>query len=211
MTVKEALTAAGITPNPEYTGVETADDMVLGVQTEADGQETPDKYTVVQQHVTEHSGAINASSSDTAYIRTGTVTTKTGAQRQITINGERFAGDPFQDFALSHKIKYGSGQSVVVDYVWFSSRTGKGEKGRAALIVNSDASGAAGNNAGFSANLNAIGTPEEYTYTDSEQRSLQTASAPAEGQSIPAEDGQSASAVVDTAAETPVAPKKTAS
>lgn len=211
MTVKEALTAWGVTPEPDYQGQETADDFILGVKTESTGQETPDKYTVVQNFVSEHSAALNAQSVSNTYIRTGPVDTKTSTQRQFTINGDRFAGDPFQDFALSHKIKYSSGQSVVVDYVWFSSRTGKGEKGRAALIVNSDASGAAGNNAGFSANLNAIGTPEEYTYTDSEQLSLQTASAPAEGQSIPAEDGQSASAVVDTAAETPVAPKKTAS
>ena len=194
MTVKEALTAWDVTPEPDYQGQETADDFILGVKTESTGQETPDKYTVVQNFVSEHSAALNAQSVSNTYIRTGPVDTKTSTQRQ-----------------LSHKIKYGSGQSVVVDYVWFSSRTGKGEKGRAAMIVNSDASGAAGNNAGFSANLNAIGTPEEYTYTDSEQRSLQTASAPAEGQSILAEDGQSASAVVDTAAETPVAPKKTAS
>ena len=165
MTVKEALTAAGITPNPEYTGVETADDMILGVQTEASGQETPDKYTVVQEHVTEHSGAINASSSDTAYIRTGTVTTKTGAQRQITVNGERFAGDPFHDFALSPKILYGTGQDVVVKYAYFSLRTGKGEQGEAALIVSADASGAANNPAGFSAQLNAVGKPTEYTYS----------------------------------------------
>ena len=128
MTVKEALTAAGITPDPEYTGVETADDMILGIQTESTGQETPDLYIVVQEHVTEHSGAVNASSSDTAYIRTGTVTTKTGAQRQITINGERFAGDDFQDFA-------------------------------------NDVSNAANNPAGFSAQLNAVGKPKEYTYT----------------------------------------------
>ena len=165
MTVKEALTAAGITPNPEYTGVETADDMILGVQTEPSGQETPDKYTVVQEHVTEHSGAINASTTDTAYIRTGTVTTKTGAQRQITINGERFAGDPFQDFALSPKIKYGTGQDVVVKYVYFSLRTGKGEQGEAVLIVNNDVSNAANNPAGFSAQLNAVGKPTEYTYS----------------------------------------------
>lgn len=171
MTVKEALTAAGVTPSPDYTGVETADDMVLGVQTESTGQETPDLYTVVQEHVTEHSGAINASSTDTAYIRTGTVTTKTGAQRQITINGERFAGDPFQDFALSNKMLFATGQDAVVKYVYFSLRTGKGETGEAVLMVNNDASNAANNPAGFSAQLNAIGKPAEYTYVDSSQQS----------------------------------------
>ena len=143
MTVKEALTAA-----------ETTDNFILGVQTAATGQETPDLYTVVQEHVTEHSGAINASTTDTAYIRTGTVTTKTGAQRQITINGERFAGDDFQDFALSNKMLFATGQDAVVKYVYFSLRTGKGEQGEAVLIVNNDVSNAANNPAGFSAQLN---------------------------------------------------------
>lgn len=165
MTVKEALTAAGITPDEEYTGVETTDNFILGIQTEATGQETPDLYTVVQEHITEHSAAINNSSTDTAYIRTGTVTTKTGAQRQITVNGERFAGDPFQDFALSPKILYGTGQDVVVKYAYFSLRTGKGEQGEAALMVSADASGAANNPRGFSAQLNAVGKPTEYTYS----------------------------------------------
>lgn len=167
MTVKEALAAAGITPSEEYTGVETTDNFILGVQTEATGQETPDLYTVVQEHVTEHSAAINASTTDTAYIRTGTVTTKTGAQRQFTINGERFMGDPFQDFALSNKMLFATGQDAVVKYVWFSLRTGKGETGEAVLIVNNDASNAANNPAGFSCNLNAVGKPAEYTYADS--------------------------------------------
>lgn len=167
MTVKEALTAAGITPDDEYTGVETTDNFILGIQTEATGQETPDLYTVVQEHITEHSAAINNSSTDTAYIRTGTVTTKTGAQRQFTINGERFAGDPFQDFALSNKMLFATGQDAVVKYVWFSLRTGKGEQGQAVLIVSNDASNAANNPAGFSCQLNAVGKPKEYTYSAS--------------------------------------------
>ena len=167
MTVKEALTAAGITPDEEYTGVETTDNFILGIQTEATGQETPDLYTVVQGRITEHSTAINNSSTDTAYIRTGTVTTKTGAQRQFTINGERFAGDPFQDFALSNKMLFATGQDAVVKYVWFSLRTGKGEQGQAVLIVSNDASNAANNPAGFSCQLNAVGKPKEYTYSAS--------------------------------------------
>ena len=168
MTVKEALTAAGITPDPSYKGVETADDFILGIQTEATGQETPELYTVVQEHVTEHSAALNASSTDTAYIRTGTVTTKTGVQRQITVNGERFAGDPFQDFALSNKMLFATGQDAVVKYVYFSLRTGKGEQGKAVLLVSADAANAANNPAGFSCTLNAVGRPADYTYTTTE-------------------------------------------
>lgn len=33
---------------------------------------------------------------------------------------------------------YGFGQSVILPYVYFSLRTGKGEKGEAAFIVTSD-------------------------------------------------------------------------
>ena len=167
MTVKEALTAAGITPDEEYTGVETTDNFILGIQTEATGQETPDLYTVVQEHITEHSAAINNSSTDTAYIRTGTVTTKTGAQRQFTINGERFAGDPFQDFALSNKMLFATGKDAEVKYVWFSLRTGKGEQGQAVLIVSNDASNAPNNPAGFTCQQNPVGKPKEYTYSAS--------------------------------------------
>lgn len=206
MTVKEALTAWNATPDAEFQGQETADDFILGIKTSDTGQETPDKYIVVQNHVTEHSAALNAQTQSATYIRTGPVDTKTATQRQFTINGDRFAGDPFQDFALSHKIKYGTGQRVVVDYVWFSSCTGKGEKGKAALIVTADGSNAAGNNAGFACNLNAVGVPEEYTYTDTDQTSLQTASLPAEEQV----DAEAQGAAVSSA-ETPVAPKKAVS
>ena len=81
------------------------------------------------------------------------------------INGERFAGDDFQDFALSNKMLFATGQDAVVKYVWFSLRTGKGEQGQAVLIVSNDASNAANNPAGFSCQLNAVGKPTEYTYS----------------------------------------------
>ena len=74
-------------------------------------------------------------------------------------------GDAFQDFLLSHKIAFGSGQSVVVPYIYFSLRTGKGEKGTGALILTSDKGGAAGANATFACDFKGIGTPTEYTYT----------------------------------------------
>ena len=83
------------------------------------------------------------------------------------INGERFAGDDFQDFALSNKMLFATGQDAVVKYVWFSLRTGKGEQGQAVLIVSNDASNAANNPAGFSCQLNAVGKPKEYTYSAS--------------------------------------------
>ena len=45
------------------------------------------------------------------------------------------------------------------------------------LIVNNDVSNAANNPAGFSAQLNAVGKPKEYTYSDASQASLQNAPA----------------------------------
>ena len=92
------------------------------------------------------------------------VTTKGSVQRTLSIQGDRYVGDAFQDFLLSHKIAFGSGQSVVVPYVYFSLRTGKGEKGEGALILTSDVGGSAGANATFAADFKGIGTPAEFDY-----------------------------------------------
>ncbi|MGN0975887.1 MAG: phage tail tube protein [Gemmiger sp.] len=154
----------GITPDPTFEGFATNDDFVLAVKTEAD-QTTPNDYTVVQLGVTGHEGSLNPETSDNQYIRTGKVTTKTGVQRKFAISGDRYEGDDFQDYCMSHKIKFGHGQEVVTDYVYFSMLTGKGEKGKVTVIVNEDQTGEAGSNAGFSVDLTGTHTPTEYTYT----------------------------------------------
>lgn len=56
-------------------------------------------------------------------------------------------------------------------------KTGKGEKGLATFIVTSDASGAAGNAAGFACDVKGIGTPEEFDYLIETQAEAQTAKA----------------------------------
>ena len=86
---------------------------------------------------------------------------------RLAINGDRCVGDAFQDFVLSHKIVYGTGSDIIVPYIYFSLRTGKGEKGSAAIIVTSDVGGAAGSKATFACNVKAIGTPDEFTFADS--------------------------------------------
>ena len=48
-------------------------------------------------------------------------------------------------------------------------RTGKGEKGSAAIIVTSDVGGAAGSKATFACDVKAIGTPDEFDYTPATQ------------------------------------------
>lgn len=167
MTVTETVTKSGITPNPEYKGVETADDFILAIQTDAAEQTKPSDWIVCADHIKEHAGSLNAATSDDTFIRTGPVTTKGAVQRTLAISGNRCVGDAFQDFLLSHKIKYGSGSDVIVPYIYFSLRTGKGEQGSCALILTSDVGGAAGGAATFAADAKAIGTPVEYTYSPS--------------------------------------------
>lgn len=162
MKVSELM--AGVTPSPEFAGIETNDDFVLAIQTDAE-QATEKDYTVVQSGVTSHAASLNPQTADSQYIRTGLVTTKTGTQRSFAIAGDRFAGDDFQDFCMSHAIKFGKGSKIVVPYVYFSMLTGKGEKGTAALIVNDDQTGDAGSNASFSADLKSTAEPIEYTYS----------------------------------------------
>ena len=81
------------------------------------------------------------------------------------MSGDRYVGDPFQDYACSPAIMQGVGQAVVVPYVYFCLLNGKGEKGTVSIITNSDASGSAGENAGIDIELKKVGSaPEEYTY-----------------------------------------------
>lgn len=156
---------AGVTPDPEYEGIATNDDFILAIQTDESSQTTEKDYIVVQGGVTSHEATLNAEQAESQYIRTGKVTTKTTTQRQFAVSGDRMEGDPFQKFVLDNKIKYGHGQKVVVNYVYFSMLTGIGEKGKVSIIVNEDQTGEAGENASFSVDLMGVGTPENYTYS----------------------------------------------
>ena len=164
MTVSEAITKSGLTPSTSYTGIETANDFLLAFQTDKSKQAKVSDWIVCADHVKEHSGSLNASTTDEAFIRTGTVTTKTGTQRTLAVNGNRCVGDAFQDFVLSHKIKYGTGKDVIVPYVYFSVRTGKGETGNASLVVTSDVGGSANAPATFAVDVKAVGTPKAFDY-----------------------------------------------
>lgn len=166
MTVAEALTAAGITPAENYSGVEQNDDYILAIQTTST-QSKPSTYVVCADHITGYAASLNPSTSDSTFIRTGTATTKTGTQRVFTVEGERVIGDAFQDYCLSHKIKFGVGKDVETKYVYFSARTGKGEEGVVSIVVNNDADGKAGEPAGVKIDLKAVGCPKEYTYSAS--------------------------------------------
>lgn len=167
MTLTELM--SGVTLNPTFTGFVTNDDWVLAV----DCGETPATdftdvggFAVVQLGVAGLDSNLNPITNDKTYIRAGQSTTKTGNQRSFSVTGDRYIGDAFQDFALSHAVKYGTGQSVVRKYAYINIITGKGETGEVCIIVNSDGSGEAGNSSEIDIELKKSGSaPAEYVYT----------------------------------------------
>ena len=103
---------------------------------------------------------------DKTYIRAGQSTQRTGNQRSFTISGDRYIGDEVQDYIFSHAIKYGTGNKVITDYVYFCLLTGKGEKGKVSIIINSDGGGNAGESAAIDVEFRKVGdNPTEYTYS----------------------------------------------
>lgn len=160
---------ANVTVQADFTGFVTNDDWVLAVDcgaTAATDFATAADFAVVQMGVAGLDSNMNPITVDKTYIRAGQSTAKTGNQRSFSVTGDRYVGDEFQDFALSHAIKYGTGQTVVRKYVYFNILTGKGESGEVVIIVNSDGSGEAGNNSEIDIELKKSGAqPAEYTYT----------------------------------------------
>lgn len=152
-------------PNPAYKALiaDTTTAYLLAVNL-ADAAH-PDGYIVAYEGITEQSGSLNPETTEAKYLHTGTRSAKTGNQRQFSVAGDRFTGgDAFQDAILAHGMKYGLGNTIVRDYVYFNALTGLGEKGKIAIMVEEDVGGGAGENATWSASLNGQGIPEEYTY-----------------------------------------------
>ena len=160
---------ANVTINPDFTGFVTNDDFVLAVdcgETAAKDFESVADFAVVQLGVAGLDSNLNPITQDKTYIRAGQSTAKTGNQRSFSVTGDRYVGDEFQDFALSHEIKYGTGQTVIRKYVYFNIVTGKGESGDCCIIINSDGSGEAGNSAEFDVELKKSGAaPAEFSYS----------------------------------------------
>lgn len=167
MTLTELM--SGVTLNPAFTGFVTNDDWVLAIdcgETPATGFDEVGGFAVVQMGIAGLDSNMNPITQDKVYLRAGQSTTKTGNQRSFSLTGDRYVGDEFQDFALSHAIKYGTGQTVIRKYVYFNIVTGKGESGEVSIIVNSDGSGEAGNSSEIDIELKKSGSaPAEYTYT----------------------------------------------
>ena len=157
----------GYAPRPDYVGWVTNDDYVFAINTKTGADPTDEvaDYEVVQMGIAGLDAQLNPVTQDKQYIRAGQTTMKTGTQRSFTVTGDRYIGDEAQDFCLSHKQKYGTGNGVVVDYVYFNILNGKGEKGQVSIIVNSDGSGNAGESSAVDIEFKKIGAnPKEYTY-----------------------------------------------
>lgn len=158
----------GVTPNADYEGWATNDDFILAIDLNpgAAAATKPSEYGVVQLGVQGLDAQMNPSTADKVYIRAGQSTQKTGTQRTFSVSGDRYIGDDVQDFMFSHDIKYGTGNKVITNYVYFCMLTGKGEKGQVSIIVNSDGSGNAGDSSAIDVELKKVGSaPTEYTYS----------------------------------------------
>lgn len=158
----------GYTPNPNFEGWVTNDDFVLAIDLspEADVATDPKDYGVVQMGIEGLDAQLNPITVDKTYIRAGQSTLRTGTQRSFKVSGDRYIGDKVQDYIMSHDIKYGTGNKVITNYVYFNVLNGKGEKGQVTIIVNSDASGNAGESAAIDVELKKVGSvPKEYTYS----------------------------------------------
>jgi len=151
------------TTSAAYAGFATNDDFVLAIDTTGIAA-TPDAYHVVQVGITGHEASISADTTDSRYIRTGKLTTKTGAQRTFAISGERYIGDTFQDWALSLATLFGIGSNVIRKYVYFNILTGTGESGYVNVVVSDTQTGDLGSRAAFTADLSSTETPAAYTY-----------------------------------------------
>ena len=163
------------TPKPEFEGFVTNDDFVLAVDCSENGAADIGDYAVAQLGVTGLDSNLNPIVQEKTYIRAGQSSMKTGNQRSFKVSGDRYVGDTFQDFVLSHAIKYGTGSKVVRKYVYFCLLNGKGESGEASIIVNSDGNGAAGESAAVDIELKKSGAaPAEYSYSAAAQANAET-------------------------------------
>lgn len=156
----------GKTPNAAFEGWVTNDDFVLAINLTpgTEGAKEAD-YGVVQMGIEGLDAQMNPITVEKTYIRAGQSTMRTGNQRSFSVTGDRYVGDEVQDYIFSHAIKYGTGNAVVTDYVYFNILNGKGEKGKVSIIINSDGGGNAGENAGIDVELRKVGSvPTEYTY-----------------------------------------------
>ncbi|WP_250277370.1 phage tail tube protein [[Clostridium] colinum] len=181
MTLNEIM--GKYTPNASYKGFANSDDYILAIDTTEDGateSTTPVKnYIVAQFGVKGFERSLNPKEETSTYLRAGDSTTKTGTQVTMGITADRYFGDPFQDFCLSFEMLYGTGQKVIVPYAYFNILTGKGEIGRATVMIENDGSGDAGSKAEVVINLSKVGDkPVPFDWTTDKEKTLKDIESP---------------------------------
>lgn len=158
----------GKAPNPDYEGWVTNDDYVFAINLtpKAENPTEVANYGVVQMGIEGLDAQLNPITVDKTYIRAGQSTQRTGTQRSFSVSGDRYIGDDVQDYIFSHNIKYGTGNTVITDYVYFNILNGKGEKGQVTIIINSDGGGNAGESSAIDVEFKKVGNvPVEFDYT----------------------------------------------
>lgn len=164
MTVKDVMKKYTIMPNA--TGELVNDAWIFAIDTSETKDAEVEDYIVAQEHISSANATYSADTSDSQYLRSGKSTTKTGTQVVFAVSGDRYIGDAFQDFVLSHKMIYATGEDARVPFVRFNVINGKGIKGIGTVIVNSDGSGNAGENSTIDVEIRKSGAnPEEFEYT----------------------------------------------
>lgn len=183
MNIKELM--QNYTPNPDYVGWVTNDDYVFAVSTDPGTTTNVEDFSVVEMGITGLDSQLNPVTQDKQYIRAGQTTMKTGTQRSFKVAGDRYIGDDAQDYCLSHKSKYGTGNGVVTDYVYFNILNGKGEKGQVSIIVNSDGSGNAGESSSVDIEFKKIGSmPTEFIYSGAADLSISSSAGTETGKTV---------------------------
>lgn len=166
MTVRETMKKYTILPNA--TGEVVNDAWIFAVDTSETKDADVDDYVVAEEHISSANATYSADTSDSQYLRSGKSTTKTRTQVVFAVSGDRYIGDAFQDFVLSHRMIYATGEDARVPFVRFNVINGKGIKGIGTIIVNSDGSGNAGENSTIDVEIRKSGpNPEEFQYTKS--------------------------------------------
>ena len=168
---------AGKTPSASYEGFTQSDDYIIAIDITENGATTGETvvgdYVVIETGVKGFSRSLNPEEQTGNYLRAGGSTTKTGTQTTTEITSDRYVGDPAQDFVASFEIVYGTGQDVVVPYIYFNMLTGKGEIGRATILVDNDGSGDAGTKAELSYTLSKVGAkPLPFDWTTDKEKTL---------------------------------------
>ncbi len=155
-----------IETNPDFKGFVTTDQMIAAADVSESQNADVDDYAIIGYGGgTDRKSSLNPEEKSNSYYYKGKSTTKTGNQRTVDFTEDRFIGDEFQDFAMSHEIKYAKGQKAVVNYVYFNMLTGLGEKGKGSLIISDDGSGAPMENLSISGSIKKCDAdPEEFTY-----------------------------------------------